>query len=674
MSRGSIIPATTLPLFEALEPHLVAGHDLIPLKRLDKVPLHAGWPIETPLTYDEAHAHMANGGNIGVRLRPDMLVIDVDPRHAPPGSKPIEELQNKLGISLTSGPLVLTGGGGQHFYFKKPVDRAIRTKLSDFPAIEFKSAGAQVVASGSVHPTGVHYRCEILQDDFASTPDAPDALLDLIARPSGGNNPASGQLSPEALEACLAGLDVRQYRDQDRWQSLMMSCHYATAGAGREEFVGWSISDPEFSDDEEIIKLRWDSLGFSKEKPITTGTLFYELKSVGREDLVAVAMRIPPEEDFDDDVAENFVAPFNPGGLSESKSPNGFRSCLKALAGCNLQFGFDELSQRAVVRAERLPWSVDAGREVNDDFVRIVRFYLLEQFQRDFSKENVFEACMTLAATSPFNPVNEYLDELEWDGTKRLDTWLIDYLGAENVPLNREIGRLVMIAAVRRARKPGTKFDQVLILEGKQGTGKSSALQILGGEWHSDADLGPVESKEASIGLQGCWIFELGEMTAMGRSEIEALKAFLSRNADRYRAPYERALKSVPRRCVFIGTTNADGYLRDATGNRRFWPVRTGEIDLEKLKANRDQLWAEAAAAEASGESLELRPALREVASEAQQSRLIDDPWKDTLADFLQGSGETRVHTTTLLPELWAAESASGQAPSRGHGLTRLGV
>src|SRR5262249_36287592 len=128
--------------------------------------------------------------------------------------------------------------------------------------------------------------------------------------------------------------------------------------------------------------------------------------------------------------------------------------------------------------------------------------------------------------------------------------------------------------------------------------------------------------------------------------------AFLSRNADRYRAPYERALKSVPRRCVFIGTTNADGYLRDMTGNRRFWPVRTGEIDLEKLKANRDQLWAEAAAAEASGESLELKPALREFGSDAQQPRLIDDTWKDTLADILQRLGETRVHTTTLLYEL----------------------
>jgi predicted P-loop ATPase len=317
---------------------------------------------------------------------------------------------------------------------------------------------------------------------------------------------------------------------------------------------------------------------------------------------------------------------------------------------------------RAVVRAKRLPWDVEVGREVNDDFIRIVRLYLIEQFKTDFSKENVFEACMTLAAMCPFNPVNEYLDELEWDKTKRLDTWLIDYLGAEDVPLNREIGRLVMIAAVRRARKPGTKFDQVLILEGMQGSGKSSALQILGGEWHSDADLGRVDTKEASIVLQGCWIFELGEMTAMGRSEIESLKAFLSRNVDRYRAPFERALKSVPRRCLFIGTTNSGAYLRDTTGNRRFWPVRTDKIDLEGLKADRDQLWAEAAVAEAAGESLALQPALREDASDVQQSRLINDPWADHLTDFLKRSEDRRVHTVTLLYDL--SIQAGQQTPS----------
>jgi predicted P-loop ATPase len=277
-----------------------------------------------------------------------------------------------------------------------------------------------------------------------------------------------------------------------------------------------------------------------------------------------------------------------------------------------------------------------------------VRLYLLEQFGKDFSKENIFEACMSLAGLCRFNPVNDFLDGLTWDGKARLGTWLMDYLGAEDTPLNRAIGRLVLIAAVRRARRPGTKFDQVLILEGPQGSGKSSAVQILGGEWHSDAELGRVEGKDASIVLQGCWIFELGEMTAMNRSEIEALKAFLSRNDDRYRAPYERGVKSVPRRCVFIGTTNAGGYLRDTTGNRRFWPVRTGKIDLENLAADRDQLWAEAAEAEASGQSIELPLALRADASDAQQARFINDPWEDTLKAHLQNSGQSRVHTHVL--------------------------
>lgn len=259
---------------------------------------------------------------------------------------------------------------------------------------------------------------------------------------------------------------------------------------------------------------------------------------------------------------------------------------------------------------------------------------------------------MTLAGFSRYNPVNEFLDELTWDGKKRIDTWLIDYLGVDDVAFNRAVSKLVLLAAVRRARKPGSKFDQVLILEGPQGSGKSSALQILGGEWHSDADLGRVETKEASIALQGCWIFELGEMTAMNRAEVEGLKAFLSRNVDRYRAPFERALKSVPRRCIFVGTTNSDAYLRDTTGNRRFWPVRSNNIDLEKLAADRDQLWAEAAEREALGESIELPPELREDASDAQQSRLNNDPWADTLLAFLQKRGVPRVHTYTLLNEL----------------------
>ena len=169
---------------------------------------------------------------------------------------------------------------------------------------------------------------------------------------------------------------------------------------------------------------------------------------------------------------------------------------------------------------------MDVGREVNDEFVRVVRFYLIEQFRQDFSKENVFEACMTLAGFSRFNPVNEFLDELTWDGKERIDTWLIDYLGAEDVAFNRAVSRLVLLAAVEEGKEAELQFDQVLILEGPQGSGKSTALQILGGEWHSDADLGRLETKEASIALQGSWIFEFGEITAVNRAEVEGTQGF----------------------------------------------------------------------------------------------------------------------------------------------------
>ena len=136
-------------------------------------------------------------------------------------------------------------------------------------------------------------------------------------------------------------------------------------------------------------------------------------------------------------------------------------------------------------------------------------------------------------------------------------------------------------------------------------------------------------------------------------------------NTDRYRAPYDRALKSVPRRCIFIGTTNAEGYLRDTTGNRRFWPVRTNKIDREKLKADRDQLWAEASEAEASGESLELLPALWEEASNAQQSRSVEDPWAGSLTAYLQQAGMSRVHTQTLLGALQIPAGQQAQHHSK---------
>ena len=489
---------------------------------------------------------------------------------------------------------------------------------------------------------------------------APASLLNAIERKK--RQPiitGHARLASDQMSQLLAVLDPTKYRDHDEWLGLMMSCHHATSGDGMDEFVTWSIQDPNYASHGDKIRERWNSLDSSRGDGITAGTLFKAVIDAGHGDLVHAMTRTTAAQDFP-------VGPLDLASLDLKAGRNGvpaatLANCLAVLEHANLGFAFDELARRPLLRAECLPWVIDIGREVNDDVLRVIRHFLLVQVGIEFSKENVIEACLTLARQAPFNPVIDYLSSLKWDGTLRLDDWLVRYLGAEGNEYIRAVGRLVLTAAVRRARRPGCKFDYVMILEGAQGTGKSSALKVLGGEWHSDAELGRLDSKEAPLVLQSVWIHELGELTAMGRSEVEDLKAFVSRCEDRFRAPYDRVPRTEPRRCIFIGTTNAEAYLFDTTGNRRFWPVKTGRIDIDALRQDRDQLWAEAAAAETTGAPLVLAPHLWAVAAEEQADRLADDPWKDRLAAWLEtprvstveGVERTvrigRVHTRELL-------------------------
>ena len=190
--------------------------------------------------------------------------------------------------------------------------------------------------------------------------------------------------------------------------------------------------------------------------------------------------------------------------------------------------------------------------------------------------------------------MREYLNRLHWDGTPRLEGWTVTHLGAEDTPLNRAFGSLWMISAVARIMQPGSKADHMLILEGPQGAKKSTALAVLAGDgWFTD-ELAEIGSKDAALQMRGVWIIEIAELDAIGRAEVSRIKAFLSRTVDRYRPPYDRYVVDVPRQCVFAGSVNPDTYLRDETGNRRFWPVRCGRIDLDALRRDRDQLWAEA--------------------------------------------------------------------------------
>jgi hypothetical protein len=291
--------------------------------------------------------------------------------------------------------------------------------------------------------------------------------------------------------------------------------------------------------------------------------------------------------------------------------------------------------------------------ELSDDACAHLRSLILEHFRFDPGRENTRDAATGLCLQNTFNPVADYLDGLTWDGARRIDTWLIDYTGAADTPLNRAIGRVLLVAAVRRVRTPGTKFDQIVVLEGPQGSGKSTALLILAGgqENFSDADILTLDPKAQMEALEGVWIYEICELEGMSRADTNKVKAFASRPVDRGRPAYGRFRESRPRECVFVGTTNDDKYLRDQTGNRRFWPVRTATIDLDGLKRDRNQLWAEAAALEARGEPITLPQALWADAAVQQEERLEEDPWLEQLAKAVgeEAGGFERIATGTLL-------------------------
>ena len=285
----------------------------------------------------------------------------------------------------------------------------------------------------------------------------------------------------------------------------------------------------------------------------------------------------------------------------------------------------------------------------------MLRHMIIEHFGFDSGKEPTRDAAETLAIQNPFHPIRDYLDSLRWDGEPRLDRWMTTYLGAEDTPLNTAIGRVMLIAAVRRVRDPGIKFDTILVLEGEQGVGKSSAIRVLArSENFSDQNILTLDPKTQMELLEGIWIYELCELEGLSRAETSKVKAFASRSVDQGRPAYGRFKETRPRQCVFIGTTNEDKYLRDMTGNRRFWPVTAGKIDLEALQRDRDQLFAEASHREEKGESLVLPEELWPVAQTEQEARLEDDPWIDILSELHpsnldQVAGMVRVASGHLL-------------------------
>lgn len=282
MSKHPFDPSELIPLLDA-------GLVLIPLnapealdrkgRPIGKAPAGAKWRDWNPLTRSEAKEHMEGGGNIGVRLRPTDLVVDVDPRNFEDGDDPLQRLEDDLGLKLRDiCPVVVTGSGGLHLYMTKPEEASARDTLEDYQGIEFKTFGRQVVAPGSVHPQALQtYRLQVgpLDTPIDEPPACSDFMLKVIARPGRVAATDAGVHSPEELSDMLETIEATDYADQDRWLTIMMACHHATAGEGRQEFIEWSTTDPQYGDDAWIIGRRWDSLhADSKGRRVTEKTLY----------------------------------------------------------------------------------------------------------------------------------------------------------------------------------------------------------------------------------------------------------------------------------------------------------------------------------------------------------------------------------------------------------------
>lgn len=283
------------------------------------------------------------------------------------------------------------------------------------------------------------------------------------------------------------------------------------------------------------------------------------------------------------------------------------------------------------------PWGGKKGAAIKDEDTVIIKLWLANRYNIEPSTALISEAITIIAMENAYHPVRDYLNGLEWDGVPRIDTWLKMFMQASGPePYLSTISRKVLVAMVARVMEPGCKFDHVLIMEGAQGIGKSSAGRILAGSpWFCDT-LPDIKDKDAMLNLMGAWVVEISELATLRKSDSESYKAFLSKQADRVRAPYGERWVDHARQCVFIGTTNASFYLKDRTGNRRFWPVEVGQCDFAGLEKIRDQLFAEAMLEWGLGEKLYLEGVAKKQSEEIQGERVGDDEESAMADDFEQ--------------------------------------
>ncbi len=617
-----------------VEGYTKAGYVLTPLN--GKIPIKKDW-VKTEYNANTKGADFS--GNYGVVLQDDDLIVDVDPRHFPEGDNVLLRLANDYNLRLTDTFIVRTGGNGLHIYYKKPVSVAIRGALKDYPGIEFKTKGQQVVGAGSKHPeTGAMY--EVLRKAFMPT-SAPESLLNAVKRQdiivSADNNKNVSSLldGEQNIQRFISYLKTAPKAVEGEGGDVLT---FKTACRGRD----YALSENKTY---ELMASYWNN---ECEPPWELEDLQKKVHNAYSYNNDSVGKRTA-ENDFadfrgvDEDIVgeeqERIIWDVTDKGVPKKT----LRNVVNYLLCKDYPFlGTIKLNDftNDITFVHPAPWH--NGRKVttwtDEDCINL-KYWL--NANKAFVVPTLIcqEAAVVAASKFRYHPVRDWLTSLEWDGVKRLDTWLTDYAQVEDNEYTRAVGAKTLMGAVARVIHPGVKFDTMLVLEGGQGIGKSTLVSILGGEWYDDVSITDSD-KDTVDAMRGSWIIEVSEMVCSKKVETDKLKSFLSKTTDRVRLAYRRNAQDFPRQSIFIGTTNPGAgnmYLKDETGNRRFWPVLCrGDIDTEGIKKVRAQLFAEAYSRYIKGEKLYIdKKEVIDMANKETEKRTEDDPWTDTIRRWL---------------------------------------
>lgn len=596
---------------------------------------------EWALKWPNANIGIATGEVSGI------WVLDLD-------GEPAEQwLAKQDPLPIT--PEVRTGKG-RHIYFKLPKGVNVSNSAGQVaPNVDVRGTGGYVIAPPSVHPDGGVYQWH-REHKPSTTPfaEAPEWLLKLVIKqekPIKVQEPVTF-IAPNVDNADryvkkvfdeefrILATACQGTRNEQLFKSVAAMANYigkggatksmvhdlAVAGARSNGLWNDSGSDSCLATIESALKT-----GLSRPKEIPPP----KISSTPRPALSIVSDTNPEDYAWANDLL------LNEKGFVIKKSLHNGLIVLERhplMAGALIYNAFSDLImfQRCPPWEESDNWK---NRPIRDDDAIACSSWLEknEALGLSIRPNDAYGLMLRVAKMNTIDPPRTWLESLKWDGTERISHWLTDYCSAAENSYTKTIARKWMISAVRRIMEPGCKADSMLILESKQGDGKSTALRVLG-TWGDDCyftdQVDDIGNKDALIQIQGVSIIEFAEMDTLNKADTDHIKKFITRQIDRYRPPYGRTLVDRPRRCVFAGTVNpgGNGYLKDPTGARRFWPVETGKILTDKLAADVPQLWAEAFEAWRRGEKNWIDdPEVMALATAEQSARYEEDAWAELI-------------------------------------------